>query len=427
MQFVHEKNIKIDPELEKLLPPLSKEDYEMLEQSLLQNGFMQHSTRIQLWCPPEEEENDNAAHPAKSYIIDGHNRYKICQKHNIDLPSWCFDWLCFDNKEDVKKYIYENQLARRNLTPIQKISIAEQYRSIYEKQAKENQSLGGGDKKSEDYQKSVESNLTQAVNKKRNPTTDEKLSKIAGIKTTTYKMGAKVLKSDNEDLKQRVLSGETSISAGYKELMMDRNKKSTPKEKESITPEQKIIEFDNRMNEIDKEISSLKNERESLMRRRSLLFEGLDIPCELKYEFFEEDSFLHSRECRFYIEIEGHKEIFVECGVYVDEIPDSIWMRKVPDKYKNDFIMLWKKAHQEDVLYRKKVDEENQKKYEKRYQDVFSKFFEGRMIMDKPDDEDKIILKKFYHVLATTFHPDSLTGDAEMMRYVNQLKEMWGI
>lgn len=219
MQFVHEKNIEIDPELENLLPPLSKEDYQMLEQSLLQNGFMQYSTRIQLWCPPEEEENDNDAHPAKSYIIDGHNRYKICQKHNIDLPSWCFGWLCFDTKEEVKKYIYENQLARRNLTPIQKISIAEQYRSIYEEQAKENQSLGGGDKKSEDYQKSVESNLTQAVGKKRNPTTDEKLSKIAGIKTTTYKMGAKVLKSDNEDLKKRVLSGETSISAGYKELI----------------------------------------------------------------------------------------------------------------------------------------------------------------------------------------------------------------
>lgn len=231
MQFVHEKNIEIDPELEQLLPPLSKEDYQMLEQSLLQNGFMQHSTRIQLWCPPEEAENEDSIHMAKSYIIDGHNRYRICQKHNIGLPSWCFDWLCFDTKEEVKKYIYENQLARRNLTPIQKISIAEQYRSIYEKQAKENQSLGGGDKKSEDYQKSVESNVTQAVDKKRNPTTDEKLSKIAGIKMTTYKMGAKVLKSDNEDLKQRVLSGETSISAGYKELMMNRNKNAKPKER----------------------------------------------------------------------------------------------------------------------------------------------------------------------------------------------------
>ena len=36
-------------------------------------------------------------------------------------------------------------------------------------------------------------------------------------------MGAKILNSDNEDLKKRVQSGETSISAGYKELMQSKN------------------------------------------------------------------------------------------------------------------------------------------------------------------------------------------------------------
>lgn len=416
MQFVHEKNIEIDPELEKLLPPLSKEDYQMLEQSLLQNGFMQHSTRIQLWCPPEEEENDNAAHPAKSYIIDGHNRYKICQKHNIDLPSWCFDWLCFDTKEEVKKYIYENQLARRNLTPIQKISIAERYRSIYEKQAKENQSLGGGDRKSEDYQKSVESNLTQAVDKKRNPTTDEKLSKIAGIKTTTYKMGAKVLKSDNEDLKQRVLSGETSISAGYKELMMNRNKNSTLKEKEAITPEQKIIEFDNRMNEIDREISSLRTERESLIRRRSFLFESLDIPCELKYEFVENASPIDSRNCRFYIEIDGHKQVFVECGVF-SETPFSIYTIKVPEKYKNDFLMLYKKAHFEEIEHFNRTFAEWHEKHVKNKEDQLT----------NDSNRDKEFYKKCFRILAKSFHPDNEDGSMEDMQYLNKLKVMWGI
>lgn len=417
MQFVHEKNIEIDPELEKLLPPLSKEDYQMLEQSLLQNGFMQYSTRIQLWCPPEEEENDNDAHPAKSYIIDGHNRYRICQEHNIDLPSWCFDWLCFDTKEEVKKYIYENQLARRNLTPIQKISIAEQYRAIYEKQAKENQSLGGGDKKSEDYKKSVESNLTQAVGKKRNPTTDEKLSKIAGIKTTTYKMGAKVLSSGNEDLKQRVLSGETSISAGYKELMMNRNKKSVPKEKEVITPEQKIIEFDNRMNEIDKEISSLRTERETLMRRRSSLFESLDIPCELKYEFVEcEYKYLQVRHCKFYIEVSGKKQILLECSVYGEEMPSSTWIRHIPENYKNDFIMLWKKAHKEDVEWNNEQTEKMNKAFKKEYKDA--------LMNDISKCKD--FYKQCYKTLAKSVHPDE-GGNVEAMQCLNQLKVMWGI
>lgn len=417
MQFVDEKNIEIDPELEKLLPPLSREDYQMLEQSLLQNGFMQYSTRIQLWCPPEEEENDKDAHPAKSYIIDGHNRYRICQKHNIDLPSWCFDWLCFDTKEEVKKYIYENQLARRNLSPIQKISIAEKYRSIYEKQAKENQSLGGGDKKSKDYQKSVGSNLTQAVDKKRNPTTDEKLSKIAGIKTTTYKMGAKVLKSGNEDLKQRVLSGETSISAGYKELMMNRNKNTTPIEKKPITPEQKIIEFDNRMNEIDKEISSLRTEREALMRRRSSLFESLDIPCELKYKFVEKEyNYFSSRDCRFFIEVDGHKQIFVECGVYCNESPDSLYINKIPEKYKNDFIMLWKKAHREEVEYSNEQAEKRNREFERKYNEA----------LINGSEKYKDFYKQCYKTLAKSVHPDE-GGNVEAMQCLNQLKVMWGI
>ena len=51
------------------------------------------------------------------------------------------------------EWMLDIQLGRRNLSPIQRIAVAEKYRPIYEKQAKENQSLGGGDKKSENYKK----------------------------------------------------------------------------------------------------------------------------------------------------------------------------------------------------------------------------------------------------------------------------------
>lgn len=57
--------------------------------------------------------------------------------------------------------------------------------------------------------------------------TSEKLANIAGVSEKTYRMGAKVLNSSNEDVKQRVLSGETSISAGYKELIQGKNKEKT--------------------------------------------------------------------------------------------------------------------------------------------------------------------------------------------------------
>ncbi len=82
------------------------------------------------------------------------------------------------------------------------------YRFIYEKQAKENSLNNLKQNKSTD-----KSNLTT---RKENNSTVNKLSSIAGVKPTTYKMGAKVLNSDNEDIKQRVMFGETSISAGYK-------------------------------------------------------------------------------------------------------------------------------------------------------------------------------------------------------------------
>nr|DAW98971.1 MAG TPA: hypothetical protein [Bacteriophage sp.] len=112
------------------------------------------------------------------------------------------------------EWMLDIQLGRRNLSPIQRIAVAEKYRPIYEKMAKENLSTGGGDKKSEEYQKSGLPNLVKAIS---TIDTTQKLAKIAGVGKETYRMGAKVLNSDNEDVKNRVLSGETSISAGYRE------------------------------------------------------------------------------------------------------------------------------------------------------------------------------------------------------------------
>ena len=107
------------------------------------------------------------------------------------------------NKDDVKKWMLDIQLGRRNLSPIQRIAIAEKYRPFYEKEAKENQSNSGGDKKSTEYKKSVTANLPQPIkdNKKRNPTTDKKLADIADVSEKTYRMGAKILNSDKEYIK----------------------------------------------------------------------------------------------------------------------------------------------------------------------------------------------------------------------------------
>lgn len=112
-------------------------------------------------------------------------------------------------KDEVMEWMLDIQLGRRNLSPIQRIAVTEKYRPIYEKQAKEN-SLNN----LKQNQNTDRSNLTNREFK----STNNKLADIAGVKPTTYKMGAKILNSNNEELKSRVLSGETSISAGYKEI-----------------------------------------------------------------------------------------------------------------------------------------------------------------------------------------------------------------
>lgn len=61
--------------------------------------------------------------------------------------------------------------------------------------------------------------MAEVQNNRTDNETNSKLAKLAGVGKETYRMGAKVLNSSNEDVKQRVLSGETSISACYKELM----------------------------------------------------------------------------------------------------------------------------------------------------------------------------------------------------------------
>ncbi len=186
------RELKIDPELRDLLPPLTSEEYKQLEKNIVENGF-DRNFPIMEW---------------QGFIVDGHNRYDICKKHNIEPIIGA---LAYKTKEEVMEWMLDIQLGRRNLTPIQKIAITEKYRPIYEKQAKEN-SLSNL-KQNTDVVK-----LPTRMKKDNMGRTSEKLASIANVSEKTYRMGAKILNSGNEKLKQEVLSGEKSINAGYKEL-----------------------------------------------------------------------------------------------------------------------------------------------------------------------------------------------------------------
>lgn len=385
MAYIDIKDLTVDKEFEDLLPVLSPEELEKLENSILQYGMLDP---IKIWQEPDTGE---------WIIIDGHNRYNILKKHKIDWHYWQ-DYKIMgelETREDVKQWMLEQQLGRRNLSETERYEIVQKFKSIFQKKAKENQSLGG---------KGIPNLVKVNV--------QEEMAKSVGVSKGTYSKLDKVMKSDNEEVKQKLREKKISVDKAYREI-----KNQKPTEKESITPEQKIIEFDNRMNEIDKEISSLRTERELLMRRRSSLFESLDIPCELKYEFVEREKIGISRNCVFYVEINGHKQIFVTASVYSDESPLDSWsyiMSRVPEKYKNDFIMLWKRAHYEEIAeVNKRIDE-----LDKRQKEAESKI--------TINEDDKDFYKKCYKTLAKSVHPDE-GGDTEAMKCLNQLKVMWEI
>ena len=118
---------------------------------------------------------------------------------NEKLTTW-LEGLKNDKNEEVMQWMLDIQLGRRILISIQRIAFAEKYRPIYEKQAKERQGTRN------DLKNNFTVNLPQSSSvKERNPTTDKILSDIASVSEKTYRMGAKVLNSDNEDIKQRAV------------------------------------------------------------------------------------------------------------------------------------------------------------------------------------------------------------------------------
>ena len=102
-------NLKIDPEFQSQIPPLTDDEFKQLEENILKEGKL--ISPLIVW---------------NNTLVDGHNRYAILQKH----PEIYFSTmpLPFESRGEVLAWICKNQLGRRNLTPEQKkFLIGKQY------------------------------------------------------------------------------------------------------------------------------------------------------------------------------------------------------------------------------------------------------------------------------------------------------------
>lgn len=101
------RQIRVDPEFKNLIPPLRREEYRQLELNLVMEGCRED---IIVW-------NDT--------IVDGHNRYEICNK--LQIPYGVKEQ-AFSSRAAVIVWICSNQLGRRNISEeTKKYLIGRQY------------------------------------------------------------------------------------------------------------------------------------------------------------------------------------------------------------------------------------------------------------------------------------------------------------
>ena len=186
--------LTVDPEFRDLIPPLNEEELKLLEESLAADGC---ESPLIVW---------------NSVIIDGHNRYAICRKHDIPFS---IQEKNFDTREEVMLWMLRNQLGRRNLNNYQRSELALKFEPLFA-HASEKRMLAG--KLVDPPQNSAEGSGE----------TRKQIAKMAGVSHDTIKKVKRLHEHADEETKSRLRRGEMTVNKAYNELCR-RSTKAKPK------------------------------------------------------------------------------------------------------------------------------------------------------------------------------------------------------
>lgn len=189
------EKLEIKEEFKKLIPALTQEEFKQLEENCLAEGIRE---AILTW---------------NGFIIDGHNRYEIANKWNLDFQTKSKH---FKDEEAVKEWMILNQFGRRNLSNYQRSVLALELESLFKEKAKENLIKAA-------YNTNAGSaNLPKAVIEKVD--TRKELSNVAGVGERTISMVKKIQEKAPEEVKAKLQTGEVSINQAYKEIKKEEKK-----------------------------------------------------------------------------------------------------------------------------------------------------------------------------------------------------------
>jgi N6-adenosine-specific RNA methylase IME4 len=180
--------LKINEKFKNLIPTLDPAEYQQLEANILKHGLLD----------PIKVTQDQV-------IIDGHNRYAICQLHNI-APK--IEIINFADEAQAVIWTIDNQLGRRNITDFVKIELLQQKKQLLEKLGTENnKGFGGKPTKMSKIDKPLIHHRTRSI-----------IAAELNWSEGKVAMAQKILTVADEQTKQQLRAGELSINQAYKEL-----------------------------------------------------------------------------------------------------------------------------------------------------------------------------------------------------------------
>jgi hypothetical protein len=205
------QNIRILEELRSFIPSPTAEELNQLEQNILKNGC---KDALLLWETTQAILEPETLTPnAPVYVlVDGHNRYQICTTRNINFNVQV---MSFTSLKEVKDYMIDLQLGRRNLSPQQ----ASYFRGLrYNLEKAEKGKYNRNEHKSQNgiYEENDPENhkSQNGIYDKNSLSTSEKLAKEYKVGRNTIlrdaEFAAGLNKLDN-NLKKAILSGEIRV------------------------------------------------------------------------------------------------------------------------------------------------------------------------------------------------------------------------
>ena len=190
------RSLKTKNEFKNLISPLRQNEYAQLEENLLKDGCRDP---IIIW---------------QGYIVDGHNRYEICTRHNIPYE---ITEMSFESDEDAIAWICENQLGRRNISDeTRKFLIGMQYESekiiCSRKNPTGKNQYNGAVVVSEENLKQDKLSIAEANKTAKRIGNDNRISAGTVIKYAEYTRALEAIGAKAPELIPNILSGQYKIS-----------------------------------------------------------------------------------------------------------------------------------------------------------------------------------------------------------------------